>query len=207
MADVRLTATNPQDSSVVPVACNSKGELLLEQPPEPTPEFDGNLDGDLTVTGKGTFSGNLATQASANESATLEPYGVLKLNSTNGAMATANALRITFQGNEEINLKYDGSASFANGIAISANTSRGLTILHNANSGTTEAFQIRDKSNNNNCTIFHDGSATIANGKAGFTSEGYFWCTTRRGDRVMLDATSNGLGSWVEYPQVQTQDL
>ena len=32
MADVRLTATNPQDSSVVPVACNSRGELLLEEP-------------------------------------------------------------------------------------------------------------------------------------------------------------------------------
>ena len=32
MADVRLTATNPADSSVVPVACNSRGELLLEEP-------------------------------------------------------------------------------------------------------------------------------------------------------------------------------
>ena len=32
MADVRLTATNPEDSSIVPVACNSKGELLLEEP-------------------------------------------------------------------------------------------------------------------------------------------------------------------------------
>ena len=32
MADVRLTAINPDDSSVVPVACNSKGELLLEEP-------------------------------------------------------------------------------------------------------------------------------------------------------------------------------
>ena len=31
MADVRLTATNPDDSSVVPVACNAKGELLLEE--------------------------------------------------------------------------------------------------------------------------------------------------------------------------------
>ena len=32
MTDVRLTATNPEDSSVVPVACNEKGELLLEEP-------------------------------------------------------------------------------------------------------------------------------------------------------------------------------
>lgn len=29
MSDVRLTATNPVDSSVVPVACNERGELLV----------------------------------------------------------------------------------------------------------------------------------------------------------------------------------
>lgn len=41
MADVRLTATNPEDSSVVPVACNSKGELLLEEPIQGPPGQDG----------------------------------------------------------------------------------------------------------------------------------------------------------------------
>ena len=30
MADVRLTAINPEDSQVYPVACNDKGELLLD---------------------------------------------------------------------------------------------------------------------------------------------------------------------------------
>jgi len=49
MTDVRLTATNPEDSSVVPVACNAKGELKLEEPIDNS--FDGHLDGDLTVTG------------------------------------------------------------------------------------------------------------------------------------------------------------
>lgn len=43
MAEVILTATNPEDSSVVPVACNEKGELLLDQsvsgiPGPPGPE-------------------------------------------------------------------------------------------------------------------------------------------------------------------------
>ena len=32
MADVRLTATNPEDSSVVPVACDSQGRLRVEPP-------------------------------------------------------------------------------------------------------------------------------------------------------------------------------
>jgi len=41
MEDVRLTATNPADSSIVPVACNSKGELLLEEPIAGAPGEDG----------------------------------------------------------------------------------------------------------------------------------------------------------------------
>jgi hypothetical protein len=41
MDDVRLTATNPADSSIVPVACNSKGELLLEEPIAGPPGEDG----------------------------------------------------------------------------------------------------------------------------------------------------------------------
>jgi hypothetical protein len=32
MADVRLTATNPDDSTVVPVACDAQGRLLVEPP-------------------------------------------------------------------------------------------------------------------------------------------------------------------------------
>jgi hypothetical protein len=57
MTDVRLTATTTE-GEVVPVLSNTKGELLLEAPIAP-PEFDGNLDGDLSVTGSGTFTGNV----------------------------------------------------------------------------------------------------------------------------------------------------
>ena len=48
MADVRLTATNPEDSSVVPVACNAKGELLLEKISQLITE-DLTVEGELTV--------------------------------------------------------------------------------------------------------------------------------------------------------------
>lgn len=50
MTDVRLTVTT-EDGQVVPVAATDQGRLLLEDPLE----FDGNLDGDLIVTGNGTF--------------------------------------------------------------------------------------------------------------------------------------------------------
>lgn len=45
MTDVRLTATNPADSSVVPVACNSRGELLITEPVIETIPNDVTIDG------------------------------------------------------------------------------------------------------------------------------------------------------------------
>lgn len=58
MTDVRLTATNPEDSSVVPVACNAKGELKLEEPITP-PDYDWDLGGDLTVSGSASVAGEV----------------------------------------------------------------------------------------------------------------------------------------------------
>ena len=87
MADVRLTATNPEDSSVVPVACDAAGRLLLEEPqvvegpPGPQGEqgppgqngqdglpgqngqdgdpFSGNFADDVTFGGSATFAGDI----------------------------------------------------------------------------------------------------------------------------------------------------
>lgn len=130
MTDVRLTATNPEDSSVVPVACNDKGELKLEEPIK----FDGNLNGDLSVTGDADLGGIL-TSKSIDVTQTTSGY--------------------TFIGRNP-----DGDAT----------------------------FYIED-----------DGAVVFAKGKAGFTKDGYLWCTTERGDTVYLQATSNGLGSWAAF--------
>jgi hypothetical protein len=51
MSDVRLTATNPTDSSVVAVACNARGELLTVAPVIEKIPNDVEIEGDLTVTG------------------------------------------------------------------------------------------------------------------------------------------------------------
>ncbi len=51
MIDVRLTATNPEDSSLVPVPCNSRGELLTVAPKIENIPNDVEIEGDLTVTG------------------------------------------------------------------------------------------------------------------------------------------------------------
>ena len=145
MTDVRLTATNPEDSSVVPVSCNARGELLLEEPIAP-PEFDGNLNGDLTVTGEATFA------------------------------------------NGRTELKADGTAEF-----------RG-PVSSTRNSDTQSCFEgNRADTPGTTSKIRADGSVDFAGGAAGFTSSGHLFCTTLRGDLVVLENTSGGFGAWVEY--------
>lgn len=51
MIDVRLTATNPEDSTLVPVPCNERGELLTVAPKIEKIPNDVVIDGALTVTG------------------------------------------------------------------------------------------------------------------------------------------------------------
>ena len=63
MTDVRLTALNPLDSQVYPVACNSSGELIVEQV---APDPDLTVTGDLTVDGTATI-GTVALVTDANQ--------------------------------------------------------------------------------------------------------------------------------------------
>ena len=308
MADVRLTATNPEDSSVVPVACDASGRLLLQE----LPAVD-TIDGDLTVTGKGTFAGGksiIGNDGSAQfaqgavdiyANGTVEftqdvTFGgsatfVGQINGNSGAVISGGALAIdrAAAGNTALSITYGGSAVTgatidANGSAtfagtgtfdVAGNTS-GLIIkqrgvasdyinlyvaaggggqvfvkdstgktniqllgnngsatfagavdigpfisgvsgvritnagtVYNVGQGDNAAYWTGDDLNKGpNCVINYDGSVAFAGNKAGFTAEGYLWCTTRRGDTVILDATSNGLASWAEYtPTTRIDDI
>ena len=89
MTDVRLTATNPEDSSVVPVACNEKGELKLE---EPTVSSD-----DYVAKAGDTMTGNLHL----------------------GDNITLDAIDGSAEfGGGDINLNANGSATFAGNVGI-----------------------------------------------------------------------------------------
>ena len=88
MTDVRLTATNPEDSSVVPVACNAKGELLLEE----TPAFDGTVDGDLNVSGSATFAGAVQIDDRLTVQNLVDPdYAINVARSAAGDFSTAGS--------------------------------------------------------------------------------------------------------------------
>lgn len=81
MTDVRLTALNPVDSQVYPVACNTSGELIVEQV-DPGPDL--TVTGDLTVDGTATIGGTaLVTDANGNVGINTATPG--KLLDVNGA--------------------------------------------------------------------------------------------------------------------------
>ena len=172
MADVRLTATNPEDSSVVPVACDASGRLLLEEqgqgPPGPEgppgPKGDDGKDGD-------PFSGNFADDVTFGGSALFA--GDLNAGGFNSGVEEASGVILGYGGGVYSQLPLSDSGT---GIVFQGMKGRGVSSK-----------------------ITSNGSAWFANGKAGFTEEGYLWCTTRRGDTVILDATSNGLASWADY--------
>ena len=225
MADVRLTATNPEDSSVVPVACDASGRLLLEEMP---PAFDGTVDGDLTVTGKGTFAAGksiIGNDGSAQfAQGAVDIYANGKVEFTQDVTFDGSA---EFAGNVEIG-EFNASGTSTSGLRLGSN---GTCSFQKANTSNIFQFFRQDKRTfaaDSGCRFYlgtdidagnqertsnivldgSNGSGTFAGGRAGFTAEGYLWCTTRRGDTVILDATSNGLASWVEYtPTTRLEDI
>ena len=84
MTDVRLTATNPEDSSVVPVACNSRGELLVEGA-----EVSSNFPDGLTVGPDGAPVTTLANDGSSSFAGDVEIGGDVGSSSAGGVKAFA----------------------------------------------------------------------------------------------------------------------
>jgi len=134
MEDVRLTATNTADSSIVPVACNDRGELLLEEPIEgpvgpegpqgPRGEdgdpFTGDFSGDVNFDNTATFAGNINANKPRNTTAGPDTGG-LSINPSDSthyynfrvSEALDNELVIdTLLGPEQFIFDSDGSAIF-----------------------------------------------------------------------------------------------
>ena len=199
MTDVRLTATNPEDSSVVPVACNAKGELKLEE----VPTFDGNVDGDLTVAGDvstrtvfATGAGLVTAAAVSGATTDAFPDGTNQyyfLGKTDGDPNTVAAAKFAVTAKGTI---YTDSAVVVGNNAAFINSNGSIFCNRSVSSNGLWYGQINGDTTS---LILADGSATFAGNKAGFTAEGYLWCTTRRGDTVILDFTSNGIATWAPY--------
>ena len=177
MADVRLTAINPEDSSVVAVTCDASGRLLLEErgvgpqgpPGEQGPPgqdgqdgdpFSGNFADDVTFGGSASIAGTVECTNWPITGYSIERSGAIGINAAAGT--TGNMFNLAVGGIPVASIAGTGDATF--------------------------------------------GGDVRTGNKAGFTAEGYLWCTTRRGDTVILDATSNGLATWADYTPATRKD-
>lgn len=151
MTDVRLTATNPDDSSVVPVACNAKGELKLEEP-----TFDANayvkvagdnMTGDLTlgtgntqgtgnitlgVDGSATFAKKIGSEDFFNgDGYLLDNQGSIYVvgDSQPSASEAFGVYRNGYEiSNALISLKYNGSAVFTGDVVVGSRNSKWMIV-------------------------------------------------------------------------------
>lgn len=115
MADVRLVATNPIDSSLVPVACNTGGEFLLASPGDLT---DVHVLGDLSVDGTSTFDDNVIIDGPNSSVAAL-------LVRSNYAAGVGNPVLLV-RGNTDNDIAWidgTGEATFAGNVTIGKTTS------------------------------------------------------------------------------------
>jgi len=171
MADVRLTATNPDDSTVVPVACNAKGELLLDAPPN-----NGVVDGDLTVSGTGNFGGTVyVADIDVGEGVKLDTKGEVVVRQD---VSERYAFAVTRDANNSENftatIKGNGSAEFKNNVAIgdyvpSVSSEDGCYIYANGSyyanrtNGSSSVFAANNDGSRT-ITLFADGGADFAGG-------------------------------------------
>ena len=204
MADVRLTATNPEDSSVVPVACNEKGELKLEEPlvvegPEgekgekgdPGDPFSGNFADNVSFGGTAQFSGRMGVNRTPSNQTWI---GVDIPIPSGGVISDPGIYIRPVDSGAENSANYTAYAAGHAGQARCVIKTGGDIVLGNVvDNPYSPNYKETARINRSG------GSAKFANNKAGFTEEGYLWCTTERGDTVMLEATVGGAGMWKEY--------
>ncbi len=217
MTDVRLTATTTT-GEVVYILANAKGELLLEEPIAP-PEFDGNLDGDLTVSGSGTFP-NITLRADgaiqATRDTTTASSGHLRLFSNVGAPGTevffVGADGTTFLGGDidggspNITLSASGSAEFAGnvtsgGYVSTSDTSQGSRVGNGSITAQRPASQGSPGSTATftsllgqakKARIFADGSAEF-DGEVTIGSKGSKWLIREsNGVAMLIEQTRRG---------------
>lgn len=226
MADVRLTAINPDDSSVVPVACNAKGELKLEEPievpgppgppgdpGEPGADGEDGADGAPGQDGSpgkdgdpftGNFVGNVYLEGRIG---VLEPEPVQPVH--------LNCNVVTEWGYAYMqNCYYDDGWNFLNpqaaagfiNIASGANNFS-IGFKHPGDSELLERFTITQ---GNKIGIGNRNPTTTLDvlGKCGFTADGELWITDSRGNKYKTDFVSNQLMQWISYtPPAVSKDL
>lgn len=195
MTDVRLTATNPVDSSVVPVACNEKGELKLEEPLINSDEF-------VAKTGD-TMTGNLHLGDG------------IALNTDGSAQFASGKIDVYDTGKmilgDNITLDVDGSAQFSGIVSLgrtNPNTGPGTWIQNLGGVYTTRTNDLDPA-----FAVYKVGGAAspnfrvLTNGSAEFAGD----VVVGSRNKQWMIVESNGLAHLVEQTtrqnEISTADL
>jgi hypothetical protein len=221
MVDVRLTATNPDDSSVVPVSCTAAGLLRVEPQVQGPPGQDGAQGekgdkGDPGAPGQNgqdgqdgdPFTGNFTGDVYIDGS-----VGVLEPNPVQPVHLNCNV--VTQHGRAVMqNCYYDDSwvilfpelaAGFVN-IASGANKFS-VGFKHPDDPQLLERITLTE---GNKVGIANSNPTTTLDvgGKCGFTANGELWITDSRGNKYKTDFVSGQLMQWTEYtPPAVAGDL
>ena len=160
MTDVRLTALNPEDSKVYPVACNSSGELLTDKVDiGPNISIEGNLDVGGTITAVG---GTSITNYNSEFASTVLSRWTSDFNTPNGTVCTINS---------DGSITAAGLISSSDAVMCKLGENRsylqpGLVEALSTTKDTTKAFRIQGgrggASAQDVVTMTTDGSATFA---------------------------------------------
>lgn len=207
MTDVRLTALNPEDSKVYPVACNSSGELLTTKGSDINLDVPGNLDvgGSATFASDVTVGNNLQVNSSGkfyrptSKGGDVAGNALLTLDSDVYGVAK-NALSITTDGS----INAAGSSTFAGRVTGGSNNfgstavSTEAGLFYNNSSGQYPAVLARNIGGGSTFRgINPAGAVTIdleASGNATFTGD---VIVGSRGEKWLI-RESNGVAMLVQ---------
>lgn len=166
MSDVRLVATNPADSSVVPVACNTNGELLVEKP------VITEIDNDVDFLGDVLIDANLAVTG-------VSSFGLSTFDGnvtfTNGTVSFANnAFIISTSGHAETTGDYQAGGNPDNGAEIGIRSLASGTVLAANSSSSAIWAGFTQGSGATTSLILADGTAQFK-GNVTIGSNGSTW--------------------------------
>ena len=180
MADVRLTATNPEDSSVVPVACNAKGELLLESPES----SGGGIQPDDGGTRQTIESTGLSFSDGTTDRVIVDAAGSVYINSSDGGSIQLNATKsVQSSFNGRVDVGSDGDAVAGTAMYVVADSNQSYDAAINIrNLGTAPLLVCRNAAGAEVAGIANDGKfasgapfasfGSLATHPARFSSDG-----------------------------------
>ena len=157
--------------ALVNVTGETGGCLLSTNKTDISTSRTANIGASVQPWNNGYFVGDVFVKSNDNEFAKIEPAGVLKLQSNNSSMATADAFRVTNASADIARIGYDGKGTFGSG-TIGASSNSNVVQIHSGYG------QIQVQSDSGGNALYRgynsDGTATFTvrgNGNSMFAGE------------------------------------